>query len=231
MAAWVFGFDAAHSRGDDGLADLTYSRAATGDFGVRVRGEVATAVSPPSARSVGVKSRPGTFGMCPFLFVIFPGFPQCGDCLIPLAHGTVLVVGGVDCRLVVGGEGHPVRCLMCGGGRRRVGDAALGDSARGVVLSRAVDAHGPPSLRGESRRLPRRACSTVRPDRLLARQSVEDSPTLVGVKELSAAELGALVAEATVDAYTDDEELTGSPSRSETTWQCRSKRRSRAPDG
>jgi hypothetical protein len=60
---------------------------------------------------------------------------------------------------------------------------------------------------------------------------VEDSPTLVGVKELSAAELGALVAEATVDAYTDDEELTGSPSRSETTWQCRSKRRSRAPDG
>ena len=34
-------------------------------------------------------------------------------------------------------------------------------------------------------------------------------PRLAGVKELSAAELDALIDEATVDAYTDDEELTG----------------------
>jgi len=38
---------------------------------------------------------------------------------------------------------------------------------------------------------------------------VEDSPTLAGVKELSAAELDALIDEATVDCYNEDEELAG----------------------
>src|SRR6516164_2975035 len=133
MAARVFGFDAAHRRGNDGLADLTYSCTTSFDFGVRVACEVAVAVSTPGVRDFGVGSRPGPFWMWPFLLVVFPGCPQCGGCFVPLARCTVLVVVGVDSRSVLGGVGHPVRCLISGSNWRRVGGAALWSGAQRVV--------------------------------------------------------------------------------------------------
>jgi len=100
-----------------------------------------------------VDSRLGPFWICPFLFMGFPGLSQGGDCLIPLAGGPVLAVCGVDGRSVIGGVSHPVRRLIPGGWRRRVGSAIRGTVAWRVVLGRAVDPHGPPSLLIESERL------------------------------------------------------------------------------
>src|SRR5262245_28159194 len=99
-----------------------------------------------------MESRHASFGIWPFLFVGLPGCPKGRDCFVPFAGGVVLAVGGVDSGSVGGGVGFAVRCIVFGRGRRRVGGGGFWPGARRVVFSRAVDPHGLPSLRNESRR-------------------------------------------------------------------------------